>query len=193
MSHPRRAFTRPKAQDLIHRLQRFLHCEAGTATIEFSFFMPITILIFLASVESGYYTIRHVMLERGLDLVMREFRLGRLATASHNDIRNLICDATPLLRNCRSQLKVWIEPVNTTTWVMPQTPAYCGDRNGQLESTPPSGSVNTGDSDQIMIVRICTLQNPLFPTTQFTSRLRADSVNGGYQLATATVVVNEPR
>lgn len=174
-------------------LRRLWRRENGTATIEFAIFVPITLLIFLASVESGYYMMRHALLERGLDLVMRDFRLGRLASASHDDIRNRICDAVPILHNCRSELKVWSQPINTTTWAMPDTPVYCGDNNGELEAAPPTGTINPGVSDEIVIVRVCTLQKPMFPTTQFTARMRADSVNGGYQLATATVVVNEPR
>ena len=58
---------------------------------------------------------------------------------------------------------------------------------------PTAGTVTLGGSNQIMVVRVCALQHPIFPSTGIGLGLRADSVNGGYQLMASTVVVNEPR
>ncbi|MCB6178910.1 pilus assembly protein [Rhodobacter sp. Har01] len=174
------------------RLRRLWRREDGTATIEFVIFIPVVLGIFMASVEAGYYMIRHVSMERGLDLVMRQFRLGNLGLVTHDQLRDLICEATPILKDCQSELKVWLKPVDTANWIIPGDTAYCGDGNGTLSSLG-SGDVQNGGSNQIMVVRICALQNPMFPTTGLGLNLRADSVNGGYQLMAATVVVNEPR
>ncbi|MFE3837519.1 TadE/TadG family type IV pilus assembly protein [Pseudogemmobacter sonorensis] len=176
---------------LRHRAQRLWRREDGTATIEFVFCVPVVLTLFMASMESGYYMIRHVMMDRGLDLVIRDYRLGRLQSVSHDDLRKLVCEATPVILNCESAMRVWIQPINTTSWARPGTNAFCGDRNGTL-TAPSTGSVQHGASNQIMFVRICMIQKPLFPTTGLGLQLRADSVSGGYQLAVTTVVVNEP-
>lgn len=172
--------------------RRVFRREDGTASIEFVVFVPIVLSIFMASVEAGFYMIRTVMLERGLDLVMRDFRLGRLDTADHNRIRDLVCDATPVLPNCEAELKVWIAPMDQTAWVMPDIPAYCGDGNGSLTQMN-SGSIVRGGENQIMVVRVCTLADPIFPSTGVGLQLRAHSVTGDYQIAAATVVLTEPR
>ena len=44
-----------------------------------------------------------------------------------------------------------------------------------------------------MLIRICVLESPMFPSTPLAMRLRADSRTGDYELATASVVVNEPQ
>lgn len=172
-------------------LGRFWRCEDGNASIEFTIAVPATLMIFMASVEAGYYMIRHVMMERGLDLVMREYRLGRYPQVTHNQLRTLICNATPILQNCEQELKVWVGPINTSTWAVDTSSSYCGDGNGTLNGQT-SGTVRNGGANQPMYVRICTLQDPIFPTTGIGLELRADSRSGGYQLAAATVVVNEP-
>lgn len=177
---------------IARRLRRLWRRENGNATVEFAIVVPVTIMLFMASIESGLFMIRHVMLERGLDLVMRDFRLGRLTEASHDDIRNMICDNAGVLNNCEDDLKVWLQPISTTTWARPDTPAYCADRGGRL-SNPPPGAIIHGGSNQVMLVRVCTLQTPIFPSTRFVARMRKDIPSGRFELATATIVINEPR
>lgn len=177
------------------RLRRMWRREDGTASIEFVMFVPVVVTIFMASIESGFYMIKHVMLERGVDMVMRDYRLGNMGLPEYEDLRDQICDATPIIHNCRSELKLWVSPVNTATWEMPIDPAevaYCGDNNGNKEEES-EGGLTHGGSNQIMFIRVCTLAEPIFPTTGIGLKLRADSLHGGYQLATATVFVNEPR
>lgn len=177
---------------LRRHLRRLFRREDGTATIEFVIFFPITLTVFMASVEAGWYTMRSVMLERGLDLVMRDFRLGRLVPVDHDVVRDLICDASPLLTDCQAELKVWIAPINTANWTMPALPSYCGDGNGSL-TRQDTGNVIAGGSNEIVLVHTCMLADPFFPTTGIGLQLKADSVTGEYQLTAATVAVNEPR
>lgn len=174
------------------RLRRLFRREDGTATVEFVIFLPITLTVFMASLEAGWFTMRSVMLERGLDLVMRDFRLGRLEPVEHDEIRDLICDVSPFLPNCKAELKVWIEPINTATWTIPDLPSYCGDGNGSLEKQD-TGNIRSGGSNEIVVVQACTLAQPFFPTTGIGLQLRADSASGDYQLTAMTVAVNEPR
>lgn len=171
------------------RLRRLWRREDGTATIEFVIFVPVVVTIFMASVESGFYMIRHVMLERGVDMVMRDFRLGRLGQVDHDELRDLICDATPIMGDCQSVLKVSLEPIDTATWAMPAAPATCVDRGATIQNEP---TYLPGASNQIMVVRVCAIQDPIFPSTGIGLELRADS-QGGYQLVAATIFVNEPR
>ncbi|AWD22854.1 TadE/TadG family type IV pilus assembly protein [Fuscovulum blasticum] len=183
--------THPLLSRMARRLRRLWRREDGTATIEFVMFVPVVVGIFMASVEAGYYTLRYVSMDRGLDLVMRDFRLGNIAEINHDKLRDLICDATPILGDCKSKLKVWIAPVDTSTWVIPGDTAYCGDGNGKLVSLE-SGKVSAGSANQIMVVRICTTAKPIFPTTGLGLGLRADSLTGDYQIMTSTLVVTEP-
>jgi hypothetical protein len=173
----------------LSRLYRRAKREDGTATIEFVIVVPIVVTIFMASVEAGFYMAKHVMMERGLDLVMRDLRLGNLGAVDHDDLRELICAATPILKDCESILKVEMRPVSTVTFDLPATPTTCIDRG---EETEPLTEFTPGGSNEIMIIRICAVQDPIFPSTGIGLQLRADA-QGGYQMVSASVFVNEPR
>ena len=64
-------------------LHRFLKDDRGTATIEFLFVFPVIFLIFTASFESSMYMARSIMLDRSVDLVVRQLRLGNYDNISH--------------------------------------------------------------------------------------------------------------
>ncbi len=176
------------------RLRRLWRREDGTATIEFVFCIPVTLMIVMASMESGLYMVRSALMERGLDLVMREFRLGRMAKMDYTQIRDKMCEYTIYVADCKNNLKVWIQPINTFTWELPDASSiYCGDRNFPLTSPPIPGSAAATGSNDIVLVRVCALEDPIFPSTPFAMRLRKDSTTGQYELTSATVVVTEPR
>lgn len=170
-------------------LSRLLRREDGTASVEFVLVVPTVITIFVASVEAGFYMTKHVMLERGLDLVMRDLRLGNLGSFDHDDLRTLICQATPILTDCENTLKVELRPISTISFDMPEAPATCIDRGDETEA---DAEFSPGSSNEIMIVRACAIQDPMFPSTGIGLQLRADA-QGGYQMVTASVFVNEPR
>ena len=177
-----------------HRLRRLWRREDGTATIEFVFCVPVTLMIVMASMESGLFMVRSAMMERGLDLVMREFRLGRMTSMDYTQIRSKMCDYTIYVADCENNLKVWIQPINTVTWELPGAGSvYCGDRNFPLSTPPVPGSTASTGSNDIVLVRVCALEDPIFPSTPFAMRLRKDSTSGKYELASSTVVVTEPR
>jgi len=57
---------------------------------------------------------------------------------------------------------------------------------------PLPGSTDQTASNDIVLIRICALEDPIFPSTSFAMRLRKDSATGKYELASSTVVVTEP-
>lgn len=174
-------------------LRRLWRREDGTASIEFVVMFPVVTTVFMASVEAGFYMTKNVMLERGFDLVMRDFKLGKMGSVDHTELRDAICAATPIITDCQSELKIWMAPVDMATWNLPGEPAYCGDGGDASLEVKEEGSIDVGEGNEIMLVRTCAVQHPFFPTTGIAVHMRADSVSGGYQLAAATFVVNEPR
>lgn len=173
---------------LMRRLARVWAKEDGTASIEFMFAVPILMTIFMASFEAGMFMARHVMLERSVDMTMRDLRLGLLGNVSHNDLRTLMCENAVMLHDCNSMLKIELTPVSTTTWDMPNTPETCVDRAVPIE--PVTNYVLGGGSEPV-VVRICVRQDAMFPSTGIGLALPKDSM-GGYALVARSVFVNEP-
>jgi hypothetical protein len=183
----------------------FLSDDAGTATVEFVFIVPIVMLIFLASFESSYYMVRHVMLERSVDLVVRDIRLGKLdflktksQSEQHAALKGLICETSILSAKdtCVKSMKIWMQAINSADFEMKAPPRDCVDRLeviDPLDPGPSTAEFKFGDDNEIMLLRICLKEEPMFPTSVIGAGLIADGEDdGSYALITTSVFVNEP-
>jgi hypothetical protein len=180
------------------RVRAFLADERGTATIEFVILAPIVLTIFFASFESSFFMIRSVMLERSVDIVVRDIRLGRLDDLTHRQLKQRICDTSALVGNvgsCVDAMQIWMQPINTATFAMVAPPRYCVDRAQPVNPliNPPTTEFRFGVDNEIMLMRICLKAQPMFPTTIVGAALIAGGENdGSYAIATTSVFVNEP-
>jgi hypothetical protein len=178
----------------------FLRSEDGTASIEFLLTFPLVTTIFLASFETSFYTVRHVLLERSLDIVMRELRLGMIPAVTHAKLKKEICARAPSLlikaADCENNLKVWLQPIDTTSFNMPTTPTTCIDRSQPMApqlAEPANTEFDAGTAGDLMLVRVCLKEDPMFgATTAVGAGLTKDVADGGYIIATMSVFVNEP-
>lgn len=178
-------------------LRAFFRDETGTASIEFVFVVPIIMTIFMASFESSFYMARHVMLERSVDLVVRDIRLGKLAGLNHQALKTKICERAALVQSvqtCIDAMKIWMQPIDTATFAMVPTPNGCVDRSQPIDPLvgPPPAEFKFGTPNEIMLVRVCLKEKPMFPTTLVGARLIRDETDGHYGMITMSVFVNEP-
>ena len=187
-------------------LRAFLADERGTATIEFVFIIPIILTIFMAAFESSLYMVRYVMLERSVDLVVRDIRLGRLdymvsmpQAQQHKILKELICDRSALVESvatCVDSMRIWLQPIDTANFAMVAPPRGCVDRTqpiNPLDPGPPATEFALGADNQIMLMKICLKERPIFPTTAISAAMIAGGEgDGNYALMTTSVFVNEP-
>jgi hypothetical protein len=179
------------------RLRDFLNDESGTASIEFILVVPILTTIFFASFESGFFMIRHVMLERSVDIVVRDIRLGNYDKLTHRQLKEEIC-ANGLVvgtaENCRDSMRIWMQPINTATFAMVAPPESCVDRSEPIDPNfdPGAAEFAFGTDNEIMLLRICLKAEPMFATTIVGAGLIEDQTDGSYALVTTSVFVNEP-
>ncbi len=178
-------------------LRAFLRDETGTASIEFVFVVPIIVTIFTASFESSFYMARHVMLERSVDLVVRDIRLGKYATLTHNALKQKICERSALVESvdtCIKAMKIWLQPISTANFVMAPSPNGCVDRNAVIDPlvATPTTEFKFGVQNEIMLMRVCLKEKPMFPTTAVGAQLIKDGTDGHYGMVTMSVFVNEP-
>ena len=168
---------------------RFLRDETGAVTVDFVLVFPMLMMVFLASFEAGMLTTRYVMLDRALDLAVRELRLGHIEDPTHAKIKTLICNNTVIMPDCEANLKLELRPVSRTNWDVFDTDPDCTDRTAEVK---PPRTFDPGGSNQLMLVRACAIFDPFFPTTPWGLRLKLDR-SGGYQMIAASGFVNEPR
>lgn len=173
----------------LRRLKARLRREEGTASIEFVLAVPVLMTIFMASFESGLFMVRHVMLEQALDHTMRELRLNHLGNVTVDSLRQEICDRTVVLNDCESNMMLELQPINTATFAMPATPTSCVNRGAVIAPDVPP-FIRGGPQD-LMIVRACIVQDPMFPMTGIGLRMPKDG-QGGYGIVALSIFANEP-
>lgn len=183
-------------KQVLSTLKRFLRAEDGTATIEFLFTFPVVVIIFCASFESSFYMVRTVSLERSVDLVVRDLRIGALGSVQHWDLKGEICSRGSVLgADCQQNLQIELQPVSTVNFDMPDVPVVCRDRSVPIDPAiqPAADVYALGDGNQVMLMRVCLQVNPMFGTTAFGVRLNTPGPDGARSIVATTTFVNEPR
>lgn len=171
------------------RLLRRAAREDGSATIEVVLVVPLFITLLLCTVEAGMLMVRHTMVDRALDITVRDLRLGRYTNPTVAQLRQDICSRTVVMPNCMNDLMIEMRPVSRTTWSLPTGRQPCVDRNLTIQ---PATTFIPGGENELVLIRVCALFDPLFPTTPYGLRLPLDP-SGAYQLLAMSSFVNEPR
>jgi Flp pilus assembly protein TadG len=170
------------------RFARAAREEDGTATIPFLLFLPFFMMLVISSLEMGILMLRHVMLERALDLSVRDLRLGTF-TGNYTDFKRNVCNRAGIIPDCMNVLVVELRPVSTVTWAPLSSGPICVDRANPL--APLGNPFDEGAGDELMLVRVCAKFDPVVPTTGMGFQLPKDNT-GAYALISTTAFVNEP-
>lgn len=176
---------------VLKHLKRLLKREDGNAVVEFAILFPIFLSVFLSSFEMGILMIRQVSLERAVDTAVRKLRLGQIPDPTQEKLRNMICSQASILPDCQDTLLIELRPVSTVTWQPLSSDTTCKNRNISINLTPPEDFFNAGGSSEMVLVRVCAVFQPIFPTTKMGMSLKRDEL-GGYAIVASSAFVNEP-
>lgn len=178
---PLRAWLGSKAQE-----------EDGTATIPFIIFLPFFMLLVMSALEMGTLMLRQVMLERALDMSVRDLRLDKIVAPDHEKFKRLVCNRAGVIPDCMNTLVVELRPVSTITWEPLSSGPVCVDRaEPMMPNDERLPAFTPGAGDEIMLIRACSKFDPVFPTSGLGFQLPKDNT-GAYALISATAFVNEP-
>jgi TadE-like protein len=174
---------------MLRRINAFLRRdEAGTATVEFVILFPVFMAMLISSFEVGLFMTRQVLLERGVDLAVRDLRLGLMVNPTPASLKTAVCDYASPLSDCDTAISIELRPISKTTWAMPSVIVQCIDRNEEIN---PDLTFDTGTENELMLVRACLVIDPIFATSAIAAMLPKDA-SGGYQLYSSSIFVNEP-
>lgn len=182
--------------NMTHLLRRFARDESGVATLQFILVFPIFILFFGMTYESGMISLRHVMLERGVDLTVRDVRIGAMADPSRESLKRRICANALILPDCENQLRLEIFIRDAHSWVNIPTSVACVDR-GNPAPPDEDDARNQLNNNQLVILRACARFDPVLPTTGIGKSIVESSAGntaaaGSYALVSTASFVVEP-
>ena len=175
----------------LKNLKRFLkgtaRDETGSVTmIEFVMTMPLVLVLMFSTVESGILLVQQMMLDRALDINVRQLRLG--ANLTQSELETAICNDASIIANCDATMTLELTIIDKSTWQMPATSAACYDR--QADITPVTNFAAGIDSD-LMMIRACVIVDPLFPLLGL-GKAMSDTNNGDFTISARSAFVNEP-
>lgn len=178
-----------KNTGILRRLRRFRRAEDGNVTIEFAIWFSLVFVLLATGVEMAYMNLRHAMLERAVDVAVRDIRLGTGAIPSYDDTRAKICQTASIVEDCEGNLTLEMIRVDARGFTGFANDADC--RNVTEEIRPVRDFVAGRDND-LMLLRACMTFRPVFPTTGLGARLATDA-QGYSWLVVKSAFVQEPR
>lgn len=167
--------------------------DNGAATVEFVVLFPFFIGVVFAGVEGGWMMTRFMMVERGVDVAMRDVRLGAIQDPTYEELRTRICDVIRVVDDCDQNLVITTQIVRVDEAVDTGS-APCFDRTAsedELAEFNPADGHTTGSSSQIVVVKICAIVDPLMRNFGLSTFLPLDA-SGGFPIRTTTAFLNEP-
>lgn len=171
-------------------LRGFRRDESASATVEFALMLPLMMFLFFSTIELGIFLTRKVMLERGIDLAVRQVRIGAMDPVTHDSLVDAICTGAGIIPDCRNQLKLEMIRRDLRNWRGFDENADCIDRADD-EPQPPR-NFQPGMQNELILLRACALFEPFFPTTGLGADLPRQS-EGAYAIVAMTSYVVEPR
>lgn len=172
-------------------LRHWISRQDGNVTVEFVIVVPFLLSLFLASVDTGVSMLRQVMLDRAVDMAVREVRLGRVPSDGSVTMAQLICERTRFLTDCANSIAVEMLPIDTSNFDGLNDPIQCIDREQQII---PSVSFNPGaggTAQELMTIRVCVAADPFIRLTGYLSSMPINE-DGDYVVVSRGIFVKEP-
>jgi len=168
-------------------VRQFWTREDGVSSVEFVLLYPVFYFLFFAGIESALMQARQAMLERALDISVRQIRLNTFDPPTYDELRTLICKNAGMLHDCENGMKLEM--------VQRDPRQVLSLNNPQCHSTPsavnPQGDFGNGGENQLMFLRVCVLQPPILPDLALAPYLPRTNT-GEYILYTIASYVTEP-
>jgi Flp pilus assembly protein TadG len=174
-------------------LSRLKRDESGSPTVEFVLVFPVYISLLLISVELSFITMRHALLERGLDIAVREIRLSTLRTPDYQTIKRMVCDNALFIDNCNTNLRLEMKRTNIRSYTEMGTPVLCENAASPTSQDDLDNNfANNGLPNELMQIRACYRYSPMVPQGILANALTVDPVSGQASIVSTSAFVQEP-
>lgn len=170
--------------DWLKKWRRFRRDEGGYSSVELVVCATTFLTGFFWVFETGLIMTKQMMLERSLDIVVRDLRLYDSPTFTHDYMKERICDLSLILNDCETNLVLELDVYDQAAGYTKEFSCY-----DKEEEITPVTTWEPGLRQEIIYMRACIIIDPmmpngvaLFPNVQAT----------GIPLVADTAFVNEP-
>ncbi len=187
---------------LMSVLRKKRKSEEGGSTVEFVIVFPVFIAIVLSMFESGWLMTKYMMLDRGVDMAVRDLKLGIMINPTPEELRTQICEYSAIFNNCEQEMFLELRQYTVIAGDAnyPHRQPACYNRNETAELQPVM-TIAGSTRGEIVFLRACMLVNPIFPglglgawlpKAELDEDAIAAGVRSGHQMVSYGVFLNEP-
>lgn len=169
---------------LMQILRRFRSDEGGYSTVEFIIVATTFMTGFFWVFETGLTLTKKVMLERALDMTVRELRLHSSPLFTHEYVKGKICERAFMLDDCSNNLLLELEVLDLEAGF--DTSVSCVDKENDIT---PVTMWEPGQRNEIIYMRACIV---IFPMMNGSMAFFKGAAESGVPLYADTAFVNEP-
>jgi Flp pilus assembly protein TadG len=180
---------------LLKKYRAFRDDEKGLIALEFVVLFPVFLIFLMSAIELSMITVRQTMLDRGLDMTMREVRIGTEQNYTHDQVRDRICEGAVVFDDCNKLLRLEMihsDPRDYTPLPNIVDCVVVLNEGEHDETLNPVREFTNGQANQFMIVRACILYEPSFPTSLM-ALVRQRDAAGRSALVAVSSFTQEPR
>ena len=170
--------------NFMRKIRRFRRDEGGYSSAEFVVVATSFLTGFFWVFETGLIMTKQMMLERAVDITVRELRLYNNPLYTHDYIKQQICDIALVFKDCETRLLLAMEPVDLATGYTKEFSCY--DKKNDVT---PVTTWNPGLRQEIVYMRACIIVDPLMPHG---IALFPNVSDQGVPLVADTAFANEP-
>lgn len=169
---------------LFKKIGRFRDDERGSSTVEFVIVATTFLTGFFWVFETGLIMTKQMMLERALDITVRDLRLYDSPLYTHDYIKAEICELALVFNNCNKTLFLEMEKFDPSVGYAKNYKCY--DKENDIA---PVTTWTPGKRNEIVYLRACIIIDPLMPNG---IAMFPGASSAGISLVANTAFVNEP-
>lgn len=171
------------------RIGRRLAADRTAAvTVEFALLFPVVAYLFVVAFELGLWHLREMTLRHATASVMREVRVNTGRPPDYEEMKAAICARSLFRGGCEESLRIEMRGLPLARWRDIADRAACVDRREPVE---PLTTFRPGAGNELMVLRVCRLFEPIVPGGALGRRL-AENTGGEYGVRVVTAFVAEP-
>ncbi|MEM7242443.1 MAG: TadE/TadG family type IV pilus assembly protein [Pseudomonadota bacterium] len=173
--------------------KRFLKDDQGSSTIEFIIVFAIYFGFVFSIIDIGWYMVKVIQLERGVDLVTRELRLGLIDDPTYDTVLDKVCEETGILDDCTQNVVIQSQIMQANATPQDLSP-LCFDPSATPDEQAdfdPSEGFSTGVASDQVLFTICAKIKPILASGSILSIL--PTFDDGHLVVTSRAgFLNEP-
>lgn len=191
----------PTPARLLSRLRRD---DDGVTAVEVLIALPVILGLMIFSYELGLALVRHTLLERATDVVVRDIRIGKIEADDYDTIRDNICYNAKIIPDCENRLKLELKVTDPyADWTGMDQALDCAQLSeveveGAIQVVADAGDARRFDTawgNQLVLLRSCVSIQPFSANGVLARAMTSDQPRDeplAYNLTSVTSYVMEP-